>query len=277
MRRRTWEIKQSASLPNALDMYIYGTVESDYYTWWGDKVKSETSANHFREELAKYPNASEINIYINSLGGSVLEGTAIYNQLKRHKAFKTVYIDGFACSIASVIAMAGDKVVMPRNTMMMIHNPWTIAVGNAAEMRKAADDLDTIGEASRQAYLVKSGGKLSEEKLIEMLDAETYLTAEKCIEYGLADEFADDIDLEAAKKALEEPEDDDSENAQQSNPELEKLRAQVAELEKLRNEQKQHEQEDAHAKMQTEMQQRLDKAADFIINNYFGKKKEENT
>lgn len=268
--RRTWEIKQSVSLPSAIDLYIYGSVEADYYDWWGDKHESETSADHFREELAKYPDATEMNIYINSLGGSVLEGTAIYNQLKRHKAHKTVYIDGFACSIASVIAMAGDKVIMPKNTMMMIHNPWTMAVGNAKELRKQADDLEAVGEASRQAYLMKAGDKLPEDKLIEMLDAETYLTAEKCVEYGLADEFADDIDLEAAKKALEEPEDDDSENAQQSNPELEKLRAQVAELEKLRNEQKQHEQEDAQTKLQEEMKARLEKSAAFI-ESYFSK------
>lgn len=265
--RRTWEIKQSASLPSAIDLYIYGSVEADYYDWCGDKHESETSADHFREELAKYPDAAEMNIYINSLGGSVLEGTAIYNQLKRHKAHKTVYIDGFACSIASVIAMAGDKVIMPRNTMMMIHNPWIMAVGNAKELRKQADDLEAVGEASRQAYLMKAGDKLPEDKLIEMLDAETYLTAEKCVEYGLADEFADDIDLEAAKKALEEPVDDDK---QQSNPELEKLRAQVAELEKLRNEQKQHEQEDAQTKMQEEMKARLEKSAAFI-ESYFSK------
>ena len=85
----------------------------------------------FPKSWPKYPDASEIRIYINSYGGSVFEGTAIYNQLKRHPAHKTVYVDGFACSIASVIAMAGDEVVMPRNTMMMIHNMWSCVCGNA--------------------------------------------------------------------------------------------------------------------------------------------------
>lgn len=104
-----WEIKQQSE-PGTLDLYIYGDVESDGYDWRTDEViRSETSANAFREELAAHQNISQINIYINSYGGSVFEGTAIYNQLKRHPAHKTVYIDGFACSVASVIAMAGRR------------------------------------------------------------------------------------------------------------------------------------------------------------------------
>ena len=74
-------------------------------------------------------------------------------QLRRHPAHKTVYVDGFACSIASVIAMAGDEVVMPRNTLMMIHNMWMYTSGNAEQLRKAADDLDTINASGRKAYL----------------------------------------------------------------------------------------------------------------------------
>lgn len=202
--RGLWEIKMSAAVPNALELYIYTDVRGDYYDWWERKfVESTTSAEYFRKELEKYPDVREINIFINSLGGSVMEGTAIYNQLRRHPAHKTVYVDGFACSIASVIAMAGDTIIMPKNTMMMIHNAWTYAEGNAAELRKIADDLDTMNEAAMQAYLVKAGDKLSEERLKEMLDAETYLTAAQCIEYGLADEFAEDeADMESARQML---------------------------------------------------------------------------
>lgn len=202
--KRLWEIKQSAS-PNSLDLYIYGDVKSDGYDWWEDRViESETSANHFREELAKYPNVEQINIYINSYGGSVFEGTAIYNQLKRHAAHKTVYIDGFACSIASVIAMAGDEVVMPKNALMMIHNMWMWVSGNAAELRKAADDLDIINTAGRGAYMEKAGDKLDEAKLIEMMDSETWLTAEQCIQYGLADRYAEkDADMQNASAVLQ--------------------------------------------------------------------------
>ncbi len=198
-----WEIRQAVG--DRLDLYIYGDVEGDSYDWWtGEIIRSETSANRFREELAKYPNVTEIAIYINSYGGSVFEGTAIYNQLKRHPAHKTVYVDGFACSIASVIAMAGDTIVMPRNTLMMIHNMWSFAIGNAAELRKAADDLDIINEAGQQAYLAKAGDKLDADTLRQMMDAETWLTAEQCIAYGLADEYAErDVDLTEAKAILQ--------------------------------------------------------------------------
>lgn len=201
---RMWEIKQSAS-PDTLDIYIYGDVKSDSEDWWtGQIIKSETSANYFRDELAKHPGVVQINVYINSYGGSVFEGTAIYNQLKRHTAHKTVYIDGFACSIASVIAMAGDEVVMPKNAMMMIHNAWMCVCGNAAELRKAANDLDTINTAGRGAYLAKAGDKLDENTLVEMMDAETWLTAEQCIQYGLANRYAEkDADMQNATEVLQ--------------------------------------------------------------------------
>lgn len=200
-----WELRQTVDA-EVLELYIYGNVEGGYrYDWTtGDIQRSETSAQHFREELSKYPEVKQIHIYINSYGGSVFEGTAIYNQLCRHPAHKTVYIDGFACSIASVIAMAGDEVVMPANTMMMIHNMWMAVIGNAAELRKTADDLDLINAAGRQAYLRKAGDRLSEEELVAMMDAETWLTAQDCIRLGLADRIADqDADLTQAKEMLQ--------------------------------------------------------------------------
>ena len=159
MRKTMWEVKQAAT-PGTLELYIYGDVEGDGRNWWTDEViRSETRANTFREDLAAHPDVSQINIYINSYGGSVFEGTAIYNQLKRHPARKTVYVDGFACSIASVIAMAGDE------ALMMVHNMWMGVCGNAAELRKAADDLDKINEAGRAAYLQKAGDKLTAEAI----------------------------------------------------------------------------------------------------------------
>lgn len=201
-----WELKQQAEL-GVLDLYIYGDVEAETFVddgWWGYWKESENSANHFREVLSQYPNVTQINVYINSYGGSVFEGTAIYNQLRRHSAHKTVYVDGFACSIASVIAMAGDEVVMPRNTLMMIHNMWIAATGSAAELRKAADQLDTINAAGRAAYLEKAGDKLPEEELVTMMDAETWLTAERCVELGLADRIADqDADMSQASQVLQ--------------------------------------------------------------------------
>lgn len=156
--------------------------------------------------MTKHPNVKEIVIYINSWGGSVFEGTAIYNQLRRHPAHKTVRVDGFACSVASVIAMAGDTVIMPRNTLMMIHNMWLSTAGNAAELRKAAADLDIINAAGRKAYLAKAEGKISEDQLATMMDQETWLTAEQCIQYGLADQYAEaDADMEGVKEILQKP------------------------------------------------------------------------
>lgn len=100
--------------------------------------------------------------------------------------------------------MAADKVVMPKNAMMMIHNAWMVAMGNSSELRKAADDLEQINKGNRQAYLMKAGDKLSEEQLIELLDAESWLTAEACIELGLADEYAEqDADLTGAAEKLQ--------------------------------------------------------------------------
>ena len=204
MRKRMWEIKQQTT-PGVLDLYIYGDVEEDGYDWWKEEViRSETSANTFREELAKYPDVQQINLYINSYGGSVFEGTAIYNQLRRHPAHKTVYVDGFACSIASVIAMAGDEVVMPRNALMMVHNMAMGVWGNSEELRKAADDLDKINEAGREAYLQKAGDKLTPEMIAQMEDDETWLTAEECIQYGLADRYAEqDADMSQAAAVLQ--------------------------------------------------------------------------
>lgn len=201
-----WELKQQAN-PAVLDLYIYGDVEAEVWegSWWdGYWKESENSANHFREVLDAHKDATQINIYINSCGGSVFEGTAIYNQLRRHSAHKTVYVDGFACSIASVIAMAGDEVVMPRNALMMLHNMWMGCVGNATELRKAADDLDVINDAGRGAYLLKAGDKLAKDDLVAMMEAETWLTAERCIELGLADRFADeDADMSGAAAVLQ--------------------------------------------------------------------------
>jgi len=204
-KSKIWELKQSITNPDVLDMFIYGDVEGDGYDWWsGETIDSETSANYFRTELAKYPNTKQINLYINSYGGSVFEGTAIYNQLKRHPANVIVHIDGFACSVASIIAMAGDKIIMPSNAMMMIHNAWVMTLGNSKELRKAADDLDVLMEGNRQAYISKAGDKLSEETLMQMLEDETWLTAKQCLEIGLCDEISgQDADLTKAEEMLQ--------------------------------------------------------------------------
>jgi ATP-dependent protease ClpP protease subunit len=187
-----FDFKQQLEKPDTLDLYIYSEVAPDGYEWWsGETVESETSANFFREKLSEYSNVKYINLYINSVGGSVIEGYGIYAQLKRHPAEKTVYVDGFANSIASIIAMAGDKVIMYQNSVMGIHNMMDYCFGNSAEHRKCADNIDSMMEGNRQIYLTRSGGKITLEKLTELLDAETMLTAEECLGYGFCDEIAD--------------------------------------------------------------------------------------
>jgi len=177
-----YNIRNSAESSDELDIYIYSDIDN---CWWDE---SAMSANKFRKELEKHKDAKQINLYINSMGGSVSEGVTIYNQIRRHSAKVTAYIDGFACSIASVIPMAADEVVMGENTMLMIHNPWTVTWGNSKDLRKTAEDLDKVRDGCIiPAYKARCGDKLSDEKLIELLDNETFLTAAECLEYGLCD------------------------------------------------------------------------------------------
>lgn len=186
-----WNFQQKQDAPEVLELYLYSEVAPDGYDWWtGQKIESETSQLYFRDKLAEYPDVKEIHLYINSCGGSVREGYGIYAQLKRHPAQKTVYVDGFANSIASIIAMSGDRIVMSKHSMMGVHNMLDYCFGNAAEHRKCADSLDRMMEGNRQIYMARSGGKITLEKLTELLDAETMLTAEECLTYGFCDEIA---------------------------------------------------------------------------------------
>ena len=163
-------------------MYIDGEIVTDEYE------DSDTSAAGFRDALKSFGDVKNINLHINSPGGSVFEGIAIYNMLKQNSAHINVYVDGLAASIASVIAMSGDAIFMPSNSMMMIHNPWTMAIGNANQLRKQADNLDQITKSSVQTYLAKAGDKLDEQTLKQLMDDETWLTAQEAVDYGLADE-----------------------------------------------------------------------------------------
>ena len=183
--------------PDAIDVYIYSDVEN---AWWGGE--DSMGADKFRQELEKNKNASQINLYINSMGGSVSEGVAIYNQIKRHKAHVTAYIDGFACSIASVIPMAADEIIMGKNAMFMIHNPWTIEMGNAKKLRKAAEDLDKIRDGCIiPAYKERCGDKISDEKLLELLDSESLITSDEALEYGFCDKILTVSDEEKKAEA----------------------------------------------------------------------------
>lgn len=183
-----WTIRAAANKVG--DVMLYGPISET--SWRGD----EATPKQFKKDLDALGDVSTLNIYINSGGGDVFAGQAIYSMLKRHKAEKTVYVDGLAASIASLIAMAGDTVVMPKNAMLMVHNPWTWAVGNANDFRAIADDMDKIREAMIPVYRDKTG--LSDEEIIALLDAETWLTAEEAKEKGFCDEIEDEKKLAAS-------------------------------------------------------------------------------
>ncbi len=175
------------------DMYIFGTISS--YPW-REKDKDAYAVVKELQDL----NVDEISVHINSTGGSVAEGLAIYNVLKNHKAKVTTYCDGFACSAASVIFMAGEKRVMNEASLLMIHNAWTYGMGNAAELRKQAEDLDIITQASVNAYVRNS--TISEEEIKKMMDAETWISAEKAKEYGFATQIYEEEVNEASQSAM---------------------------------------------------------------------------
>jgi ATP-dependent Clp protease protease subunit len=158
------------------------TIYGDITSWpWNE---GDTSAANLSHQLEALGDVSRINVFINSYGGEVAEGVAIYNALKRHKAKVATYCDGFACSIASVIFMAGDERIMNDASALMVHNAWTLASGNANELRKAADDIEKLNQLSITAY--KTHFKGSDEELQALLDGETWLLPEEAVEHGFA-------------------------------------------------------------------------------------------
>jgi ATP-dependent Clp endopeptidase proteolytic subunit ClpP len=142
-------------------------------------------AKAFLDELKALGPMAELTVRINSPGGSVFDGVAIYNALQRHDATITVWIDGIAASIASMIAMAGDEIVMPENAMLVLHDPSGLAMGTAADMRATADALDKMAAAMVAAYRDKSGA--GDAEIEALMAAETWLSAEEAVELGLAD------------------------------------------------------------------------------------------
>ena len=164
---------------NEANINIYGDITS--FPW---EELGEVSAYNLSKQLNEIGDVAKINVHINSYGGEVAEGLAIYNALKRHKAKVVTYCDGFACSIASVIFMAGDERVMCNSSLLMIHNAWAYAMGNAEELRKQANDLEKITQASVEAY--KSHSNLSEEEIKSLMDNETWILPEEALEYGFA-------------------------------------------------------------------------------------------
>lgn len=184
-----WKFINSADGESA-ELLLYGPISEA--SWWGDEV----TPAQFNADLAGLGDVKSIKVRINSPGGDVFAAAAIHNSLKNHKASVTAYVDGLAASAASVVAMAGDEVVMPANAMMMIHNPLTIAWGDAREMRKMADVLDKVRDTIIAAYESKTGRSRAE--LISMMNSETWMTAADAVEQGFADRIDQGVQVSAS-------------------------------------------------------------------------------
>lgn len=172
-RARSWFSIQAKADAETADVFIY-----DYIGWGG------VTAADFSKEL-KNVTAKTINVHINTPGGDVFDGLAIYNSLKDHGAQIHVKVDGLAASIGSIIAMAGHTITMGESSFLMIHNPWALVIGNAKDMREMALTLDKIGGSLAGVYA--SRAKVSKEQAQTWMDEETWFTAAEAKAYGLAD------------------------------------------------------------------------------------------
>jgi ATP-dependent Clp protease protease subunit len=162
-------------------MRIYEEIGEDFWGGGGMTVKK------FSDELNGLNGVKRLNVHINSLGGDTFTAQAIYSILSDYDAKKTAYIDGVAASAATIIACAADEVIARENSNYMIHQPWMVAVGNADTMRKAAEDLDAVTEPVVNVYKAKVNGKIDDEKIMKLMEDETWMTAERALEYGFVD------------------------------------------------------------------------------------------
>ncbi len=174
-----WSWVRDETVPDARTLYLDGVIAEE--SWFEDDVTPAA----FKADL--YAGAGPITIWINSPGGDCVAAAQIYNMLMEYPGDVTVKIDGIAASAASVIAMAGTRVLMSPVSTMMIHNPLTVAIGDSEEMRKAIQMLDEYKESIINAYEIKTG--LSRAKLSHLMDAETWMNANKALELGFCDEI----------------------------------------------------------------------------------------
>ena len=175
-------VAATADQPSVLSIY-------DEIGFWGVQAKD------FISDLAKV-SSKVLNVEINSPGGDVFAGLAIYNALKGSGKEIVVKVMGVAASAASLIAMAGDKIIMPKNTFMMIHNPWSFAAGNADELRDTAATLDKIGASLLATYAARTG--MSEDEIKPLLAKDTWMTADEALASGFATEVVADVTAKAS-------------------------------------------------------------------------------
>jgi ATP-dependent protease ClpP protease subunit len=177
----SFEIKNQTN--TSADLFIMGDIVSDEWGKWSD---DDTCPSDIVDFLKNLENVSEINLHINSGGGSVFAGISIYNMLKRNNATITTYIDGIAASFASVIACAGDKIVMPKNATFMIHKPsngYFLTMMNADDLRKDADTLDTCQKSILNTYMTKVKDGITEEQINSLINEESWMVGDEALKY----------------------------------------------------------------------------------------------
>ncbi len=167
----------------AADLCFFGDINSESLGEWQKYYPEDKAPKDVQDFLDQLNGVSKINVHINSGGGSVFGGIAIYNILKRHNAEITVYVEGLAASIASVIAMAGDRIIIPENAQMMIHKPSSITWGNADDMRKEADILDGCQKVILNTYMQHTKEGVTPEQINALIDAETWKNGEEWQEF----------------------------------------------------------------------------------------------
>jgi ATP-dependent Clp protease protease subunit len=190
-----WNTKKALLKPETIVNVKNGAAELFLYDIIGSDMFGGISAKDFASKLTDLKDAKTLDIRINSPGGDVFDGLAMYALINNFKGTKTVYIDGLAASIASVIAMAGDKVVMAPEAELMIHSAWTVSQGNSQDLRKMAEQLDSADAKIQAIYERKTG--MDKAALDELMKAETWMSADKAIEM----KFADSIDTPPVKSA----------------------------------------------------------------------------
>ncbi|MGE3175914.1 MAG: head maturation protease, ClpP-related [Vicinamibacterales bacterium] len=200
-----YRFQNVADDPTAVDIHIIdfigGWIDDMINRYYNEEIG--VTARAFVEQLAQLPaTVTALRVHINSPGGDVQGGINIANALREQSVSKgravTTYVDGIAASIASVIAMAGQKVVMADNALMMIHNPWSWQIGNAAEMRKTADVLDTMREQIVATYKWHTKDDLSDVEIKTLMDDETWMTADEALAYGFATEKVEGLKAAAS-------------------------------------------------------------------------------
>ena len=186
---KTWyEIKNKS---DKAEIWIYEEIGEDFWTGGG------VTAKGFQKELAAIK-ADKIDLHINSPGGLVFDGITIYNLLKQHPANVTTYIDGLAASIASVIALAGDSVIMAENALFMIHKASGLVMGNSDDMRDFAEKLDKVNTSIATTYISKTGK--DEPEINDLMAAETWMTAAEALGFGFVDEVSGEADMAACAR-----------------------------------------------------------------------------